>query len=205
MTSPHAWKRGNVGSGTPTGRSWNRSCCARTAVRTSAVVIVLLLAWAALAPVDEVTRGEARVVPSRQLQVVQSVDGGVVEALMVKEGQEVQAGQLLLRVDPTRFRSSMLESRAAHLALQAKASRLEALTRGEPFKPSAELLREVPDIAAQERRLYESRLDGMRAQTSISQNQLAQRVQELNEVRARRQQADVRSSSRCGSSRPRGP
>jgi adhesin transport system membrane fusion protein len=163
---------------------------ARTAVRTSAVVIVLLLGWAALAPVDEVTRGEARVVPSRQLQVVQSVDGGVVEALMVKEGQEVQAGQLLLRVDPTRFRSSMLESRAAYLALQAKASRLEALTRGEPFKPSAELLREVPDIVAQERRLYESRLDGMRAQTSISQNQLTQRVQELNEVRARRQQAE---------------
>jgi adhesin transport system membrane fusion protein len=163
---------------------------ARRVVRCALVVVLLLVGWAAVAPIDEVTRGEARVVPSSQLQVVQSVDGGVVEALMVKEGQEVQAGDLLLRVDPTRFKSSMLESRAAHLALQAKAARLQALTRGEPFKPSEELLREVPDTVAQERRLYESRLEGMRAQIGISQNQLTQRVQELNEVRARRQQAE---------------
>jgi len=163
---------------------------ARMVVRSALVVVLLLVGWAAFAPIDEVTRGEARVVPSSQLQVVQSVDGGVVEALMVKEGQEVQAGDLLLRVDPTRFKSSMLESRAAHLALQAKAARLQALTRGEPFKPSEELLREVPDTVAQERRLYESRLDGLRAQIGISQNQLTQRVQELNEVRARRLQAE---------------
>ncbi|HSV83402.1 MAG TPA: HlyD family type I secretion periplasmic adaptor subunit [Ramlibacter sp.] len=163
---------------------------ARLVVRSALVVVLLLVGWATFAPIDEVTRGEARVVPSSQLQVVQSVDGGVVEALMVKEGQEVQAGDLLLRVDPTRFKSSMLESRAAHLALQAKAARLQALTRGEPFKPSEELLREVPDTVAQERRLYESRLDGLRAQIGISQNQLTQRVQELNEVRARRLQAE---------------
>jgi len=163
---------------------------ARMVVRSALVVVLLLVGWAAVAPIDEVTRGEARVVPTSQLQVVQSVDGGVVEALMVKEGQEVQAGDLLLRVDPTRFKSSMLESRVARLALQAKAARLQALTRGEPFKPSEELLREVPDTVAQERRLYESRLDGLRAQIGISQNQLTQRVQELNEVRARRQQAE---------------
>jgi adhesin transport system membrane fusion protein len=163
---------------------------ARMVVRTALVVTLLLVGWAAVAPIDEVTRGEARVVPSSQLQVVQSVDGGVVEALLVKEGQEVKAGDLLLRVDPTRFRSSMMESRAARLALQAKAARLEALTRGESFKPSPELLREVPDIVAQERRLYESRLDGLRAQLGISQNQLTQRVQELNEARARRLQAE---------------
>ena len=163
---------------------------ARLIVRGSAVILVLLLAWAALAPIDEVTRGEARVVPSRQLQVVQSVDGGVVEALLVKEGQEVQAGESLLRVDPTRFVSTMMESRNVRLALSAKARRLEALTRGEPFRPTAELQKEAPDIVAQERRLYESRLEGLRAQISISQNQLNQRVQELNEVRARRQQAE---------------
>jgi len=140
--------------------------------------------------VDEVTRGQGRVVPTSQLQVVQSVDGGVVAELLVKEGDKVEPGQLLLRVDPTRFKSSMMESRAAILALEAKRLRLEALTRGEPFKPTPDLLREVPDIIAQERRLYESGLEGMRAQVAITQNQLSQRHQELNEVRARRQQAD---------------
>ena len=163
---------------------------ARGLLRLAALVLVLLIVWAAFAQIDEVTRGEARVVPTSQVQIIQSVDGGVVEALLVREGQVVEAGQLLLRVDPTRFVSNMLESRASQLAVQAKALRLEALTRGTPFNPPAELKREAPDVVAQEMRLYESRRAEISAQISISQNQLAQRQQELNEVRARREQAE---------------
>lgn len=163
---------------------------ARSLLRLAAVGLLLLLIWAAFAQIDEVTRGEARVVPTSQVQIIQSVDGGVVEALLVREGQVVEAGQLLLRVDPTRFVSNMLESRASQLAVQAKALRLEALTRGTAFNPPAELKREAPDIVAQEMRLYESRRAEISAQISISQNQLAQRQQELNEVSARREQAE---------------
>lgn len=163
---------------------------ARTLLRLAGAAIVLLLLWAAFAEVDEVTRGLGKVVPTSQVQIIQSVDGGVVESLMVNEGQVVEAGQLLLRVDPTRFVSSMMESRSAQLALQAKALRLQALTRGTPFSPPPELLKEVPDILAQEQRLYQSRLEGMQAQLSISQNQLTQRQEELNEVYARREQAE---------------
>lgn len=163
---------------------------ARSLLRLAAAVLLLLLIWAYLAEIDEVTRGESRVVPTSQVQIIQSVDGGVVEELPVKEGQVVEAGQLLLRVDPTRFVSNMMESRASQLAVQAKALRLEALTRGTAFNPPPELTREAPDVVAQELRLYESRRAEIRAQVSISQNQLAQRQQELNEVRARRDQAE---------------
>jgi adhesin transport system membrane fusion protein len=83
-----------------------------------------------------------------------------------------------------------MESRAAQLALQAKALRLQALTRGEAFQPTPELLKDAPDIVAQELRLYQSRLAGVQAQVSITQTQLTQRQQELNEVRARREQAE---------------
>jgi len=103
---------------------------ARSLLRIAGVVLVLLLIWAAFAEVDEVTRGEAKVVPTSQVQIIQSVDGGVVEDIMVREGQIVDAGQLLLRVDPTRFASSLGESRASQLALRAKAERLQALTQG---------------------------------------------------------------------------
>jgi adhesin transport system membrane fusion protein len=163
---------------------------ARSLLRLAGLALILLLVWAAFAPIDEVTRGEARVVPTSQVQIVQSVDGGVVEELLVHEGQIVEAGQLLLRVDPTRFVSNMLESRVGELALQAKVLRLEALTRGTPFNPPAKLLRDAPDVVAQESRLYESRLAEINAQISIAQNQLAQRQQELNEVRARLNQAE---------------
>ena len=163
---------------------------ARQLLRLAAGALLLLLIWAAFASIDEVTRGEARVVPTSQLQIVQSVDGGVVTELLVKEGQTVEAGQRLLKIDPTRFVSNMLESRSSQLAMQAKVLRLQALTRGTSFNPPAELTREVPDVVAQETRLYESRRAEINAQISIAQNQLSQRQQELNEVRARRDQAE---------------
>ncbi len=163
---------------------------AKQLLRLAAGALLLLLIWAAFASIDEVTRGEARVVPTSQLQVVQSVDGGVVTELLVKEGQTVEAGQMLLKIDPTRFVSNMLESRSAQLAMQAKVLRLQALTRGTPFNPPPELTREVPDVVSQETRLYESRRAEINAQISIAQNQLGQRQQELNEVRARKEQAE---------------
>lgn len=162
---------------------------ARALLRIAAVVVVLLLIWAAFAKVDEVTRGDARVIPSRQLQVVQSVDGGVVDSIEVREGQVVEAGELLLKVDPTRFMSSLLENRAEYLSLEAKRARLEALTQGTPFSPPPEVEQEAPDIVAHERRLHESTQAEMEAQLSIARDQRRQREQELNEVRARHAQA----------------
>jgi membrane fusion protein, adhesin transport system len=162
---------------------------ARALLRIGVVLLLLLLLWAALAQVDEVTRGEGKVVPTSQVQVIQSVDGGVVEEIRVREGQVVEAGQMLLRVDPTRFESNLGESRVSQLALRAKVLRLEALTRGGSFNPPADLEREAPEIVAHERRLYESKRDEIAAQISMAQNQLSQRHQELNEVRARREQA----------------
>lgn len=162
---------------------------ARWLVRLAVVFVALLVAWASVAEIDEVTRGEARVVPSSQVQIVQSVDGGVVETIAIREGQVVEPEQLLMRIDSTRFVSSAEESRASQLALRAKMLRLQALTRGNAFSPPADLQREAPDIVAQEVRLYESKRSEIAAQVAISENQLTQRQQELKEVVARRDQA----------------
>ena len=163
---------------------------ARRLLRMVAVLVVVLVVWAAYAEIDTVTKGEARVIPTRQVQIIQSVDGGVVEEIAIKEGDVVQIGQLLLRIDRTRFTSNLQESRVSQSALEAKILRLRALTRGTSFTPTAKLLKDVPDVVAQEARLYASRLAEMRAQISIAENQLAQRRQELNEVKARREQAE---------------
>ncbi len=163
---------------------------ARLLMRGVGITLIVLIVWSAFAKVDEVTRGEARVVPTSQVQIVQSVDGGIVEELMVKEGQVVEVGQILMRVDTTRFESNLQESRVSQAALKAKQMRLNALTRGTAFNPPADLIKEAPEAVAQEARLYESRRAEISAQVSISQNQLAQRQQELNEMRARKDQAD---------------
>jgi adhesin transport system membrane fusion protein len=89
-------------------------------VRVAVAVVLLLILWSAFASIDEVTRGEGKVIPSRQLQVVQSLDGGVVSEILVREGQEVDAGQMLLRIDETRATSGVRESAAQAFALRAK-------------------------------------------------------------------------------------
>ena len=165
---------------------------ARALLRWAVLVIILLVVWAGYAEIDEVTKGEAKVIPSTQLQVVQTVDGGVVEELLVREGQVVEAGEVLLRIDPTRFVSSLRENRAEHLALQARAARLSALSDGKPFAPSEELLREIPDSVAQERTHYESSKASLDAQISIARQQLSQRNEELREMQVARRNA-VRS------------
>ena len=169
--------------------SRQRTHRAQTIVRVALLVVVVLIVWAALARVDEVTRGEARVISSRQLQIVQSLDGGVVVEILVKEGQVVEAGQLLLRVDETRATSGVRESAAQGVALRARTARLRALAEDKPFQPPLASTDEEQRTVEEERRLYAARLSELQAQLSINRQQLSQRQQELNEMQARRNAA----------------
>jgi adhesin transport system membrane fusion protein len=162
---------------------------ARALLNAAAIVVLLLLIWAAFAQVDEVARGEGKVIPSRQLQIVQSFDGGVVEEILVREGQVVEEGELLLRIDSTRFVSSFRENRAQFLSLQARAERLRALTTNTPLNMPEDLLTEAPDIADHERNLYQSSRSELDEQLTIAKTQLDQRQQEYNEVNAKVAQA----------------
>lgn len=162
---------------------------AQTLVRTALLIVVLLIVWASFAHVDEVTKGEAKVVPSRQLQVIQSLDGGVVTEILVQEGQVVEAGQLLLKIDETRATSGVRESAAQTFSLMAKAARLKALAEGTSFVPPTAESPEEQSVIEGERQLYDSRRSELAALVGISQQQLAQRQQELSEVRAKRESA----------------
>ncbi|MDR2113477.1 MAG: HlyD family type I secretion periplasmic adaptor subunit [Candidatus Accumulibacter sp.] len=162
---------------------------ARIVLRLVAVIVVVAVAWAAISRIDEMARGEGKVIPSRQLQVLQSVDGGVVAEILVREGDVVEPEQVLLSIDQTRFVSSVRESRAQILALQAKAARLRALTDGVPLAMPPEVVKEAPKTADEERRLYESRRNELETTISIARQQLSQRQQELSEARARHTQA----------------
>lgn len=164
---------------------------AQTLVRSALLVTALLIVWAALAEIDEVTKGEAKVIPSRQLQVVQSLDGGVVSQILVKEGDVVEAGQLLLKIDETRATSGVRESAAQVFALQVKQARLKALAEGTLFVPPEVAAddAEAQRIVDEERQLYDARRSELSALIGISEQQLAQRRQELSEARFKRDSA----------------
>ena len=99
-------------------------------------VLALVLAfwiWAANSRIEEVTTGVAQVIPSQREQLIQSLEGGLVAELKVREGDVVVAGQVLARLDPTRARASFLEGRSKVISLQAQAARLRSESLGVPL------------------------------------------------------------------------
>ena len=162
---------------------------ARIVIWLSVASLAVLLLWSAFAVLDEVTRGEGKVIPSRQIQILQSMDGGIVSEILAREGQTVKAGDLLLKVDPTRMVSSLRENQSQYLALLAKGARLRALAEGSRFVPPNEVVQQAPEIVEQERALYESRRAELDATIGVARQQSTQRSQELISIRARREQA----------------
>jgi membrane fusion protein, adhesin transport system len=150
---------------------------ARAIIKAVALIFLLLLLWAAFAEVDEITRGEGKVIPSRSLQVLQSLDGGIVTEILVNEGQEVEQGQILLRLDQTRFVSNLRESQSQYYSLLAKSARLRALADGRAFTVPAALAKEkeFQELIEAERSLYLARQSELDAGLSVVRQQLAQR------------------------------
>jgi adhesin transport system membrane fusion protein len=163
---------------------------ARFLLYVTALVLGLLVFWASRAELDVVTRGTATVVPSRQVQVVQSLDGGIVSEILVREGQVVEPGELLVRIDATRVVSTLREQRAQYLALLAKTARLAAIAEGKPFVIPPEVVDEAPDTAAAETRLHASSTRELDSAIGVYDQQLAQRRQELNEAVAFKEQSE---------------
>ncbi|MDG1389138.1 MAG: HlyD family type I secretion periplasmic adaptor subunit [Halioglobus sp.] len=162
---------------------------ARALLYVIALIVIGLVVWASLAKIDEVTRGQGKVIPSRQVQVIQSQDGGVVTEILVREGDLVTKGQLLVSLDQTRSQSSFRENRAEYQALAVKIARLTAVVDKTEFRPDPLLIEAVPGIVNQEQALYESSQAELGFEKRIAQEQLVQREQELIEVKARERQA----------------
>jgi len=157
----------------------------RILIYTILASFLLLFVWTALAPLDEVVHGYGKAIPTSGTQAIQAVDGGVVEAILVKEAQLVEKDTVLVRIDPTRFSSSLGERRAQVMALMAKAARLEALTRGIPFSPGEEVSKSVPHIVDHERGLYLSSQEELNSHIQVIRELVFQRRQELAEAKSR--------------------
>ena len=123
----------------------------------TAIFFAVAILWASDAVLDEFAIGPGRVIPSRQVQTIQNLEGGILAELVVTEGQIVEKDQRLLRIDDTRFTSSYREARVRRLALLATIARLTAEAHGrQPVFPK-EVRRGAPHLVASETELFESR------------------------------------------------
>jgi len=150
--------------------------------------VLFVVLWANFAIVDEVTRGEGKAIPSSRLQKIQNLEGGIVAELFAREGQIVEVGDPLLRLDDTRFASNVGETEADRLALTARVERLTAEVEGRDLMMSDSVMRDAPNLANSERALFESRRDQLRDEIGGLEEQLAQRRQEGREMSSKQEQ-----------------
>ncbi|WP_439503742.1 HlyD family type I secretion periplasmic adaptor subunit [Methylophaga sp.] len=153
-----------------------------------AAFIGIALWWASVAEIDEVTRGQGKVVPSSKVQIIQNLEGGILADVLVSEGQMVEKGDVLLKIDDTRFSSSFRESKLTYWELVARTARLSAESEGKPLELPDELMINQPELAAEERGLYQSRQLQLQSTIDVLKRQAEQRRQELVEKQARQQQ-----------------
>ncbi|MCP4329559.1 MAG: HlyD family type I secretion periplasmic adaptor subunit [Alphaproteobacteria bacterium] len=151
-----------------------------------AIFLTTFVGWAYYAKLDEVTRGDGRVIPSRSVQVIQNLEGGIVAEILVRDGEVVDAGQVLLRIDNTVAESDFLEKRAQYLSYLGQAARLKAESEGAeaPDFP-AQVIEEAPGVVADQLALFESRKLSIANKAKIYQNQEEQKQLELRELQSR--------------------
>ncbi len=118
--------------------------------------LLVAIAWASLAQVDQVSRSEGRIVPDGREQVIASAEVGILRELLVREGERVEQGQILARLDPTRVEAQQNEGQVKRLAVKATLARLSAEASGRPLQFPSEL-KAVPALVAAETEAFEAR------------------------------------------------
>ncbi len=151
--------------------------------------VLCFIFWAMFTEVDEFTRGDGKVIPSQQVQLIQNLEGGILAELYVSEGDIVERGQPLVRLDDTRFSSSLREAGVTLEQLQLKSLRLKAEASGTPFEIPKGYEWEAP-LIQQEMAFYRSRQEELESNQEVLEQQVNQRKQEISEVIAKRQQLE---------------
>ncbi|AZR83288.1 hemolysin secretion protein D [Thiomicrospira sp. S5] len=147
------------------------------------LVIIWLIIWANYAELDKIVRGEGKVVPSTKIQVVQNLEGGIVENIFVHSGDAVQKDQILLKLDNTQFSSSYDETESQLYDLQAQAARLSAQAFGKEFK--LEPRTDDPEVIKmfeREQQLYENQLQHLETTKHILAEKIKQNRSDLQEA-----------------------
>ncbi|MGA4602981.1 HlyD family type I secretion periplasmic adaptor subunit, partial [Ectopseudomonas hydrolytica] len=160
----------------------------RATVWVVSACLLAALVWAHFAVLEEVTTGEGKAIPSSKVQVIQNLEGGIVSEIFVREGQVVDKGDTLLRLDDTRFLSNRGETEADRLALIARLERLGAEAEGRAPQLPEEITRDAPQLAEDQLALYRSRQQRLRSEQRTLGEQLRQKEQELAEFRSKAQQ-----------------
>ena len=159
-------------------------------VATTALFFVLLFAWMSFAALDISVNAQGAVIPSSRVQQIQSMEGGILQALQARDGAQVKKGDVLAIVQNLQFNAEHGEAQQGLWGAQAALVRLDAEARNVAPAFPAELEKNAPDIVREQRNLWQTRRQERENTLETLARQLAQRQQELAEARARHQAAN---------------
>ena len=145
-------------------------------------LVCILLFWANVTELDNVTRGQGKIVSSLQNQLVQASEGGVIKARFVETSQKVEKGELLFEIDPIDAKTSYDQALQRLTSLRIQEIRLSSEVLGEEPEFSGNLVDMSPTVVTVEKALFSARKADLNAQLSVLKQQLTQRKQQLNEV-----------------------
>jgi len=166
---------------------------------TLAALFILFITWAYFAALDQVTSGQGKVIPSSQVQIIQSLDGGILEQLYVQEGMQVTKGQPIARIDATRFQSDVNQQKQEVDSLRANIIRLRSelssilvsdhsqwklqiqITKKKTTYPD-DLIQNSPALVERQHLEYNGRLESLINQVAIQASQIEQKQQEIAEL-----------------------
>lgn len=148
----------------------------RKLILVSAVALFVLLVWSSIAQVDEVTRGMGKVIPSSQAQLVQAAEPSVVSDILVRSGQRVKQGELLVRLDDSLSASALGQLETENARLEARAARLEGEAQGSLMGC------EPGSVCAEEQKLQRTRLAAARSREASLAAAVDQRRRDLREA-----------------------
>lgn len=154
----------------------------RLLLYSCASVLLFFIIWSNLTTVDELIRGSGQVIPSSEIQVVQNLEGGIVEEILVKEDEVVDQDQLLLRMSNIQYSAEYQSQFSKYLSLKAKISRLHAeANREEPQFPE-DLIRLAPNLVGMEQEAFKANVATFAGRKAVIEKQLEQRKQDVREV-----------------------
>ncbi len=145
------------------------------------------IVWASLAQIDEIARGDGEVIPTGENQMIQNLEGGIVQEILVNEGEHVNVGQLLVKIDNQKSESSFTSSESKADALQAKIIRLSAEASGRDFEVNASVRASMSELVANEESLYRTNKEQLQSKLNALNEQLIQRQQELSEAQTHKE------------------
>lgn len=146
----------------------------------------IMIIWANFAALEEVTRGDGKVIPSSEIQALQSLEAGIVEEFLVKEGDDVENGQVLIRLSDIDASSDLGAGQARYYGLLAAITRLQAEAEGKStVEFPEEVMKASPSSVTEELKAFRANIQALQGQTNILQQQLQQREQEIRELQTR--------------------